>query len=122
MSEEKKEPRNNATAPIQIITMKESIIPRLRELGIETATVSYSGCGDEGAVEGIEIGPTGIKIAETLKDEISDLTCEFLCAQRCGWGDNEGSTGTLVINVLKNTIVNEHGWYITDVEYDEMEF
>jgi hypothetical protein len=40
MSEEQKEPRSNATAPIQIITMKESIIPRLRELGIETATVS----------------------------------------------------------------------------------
>ena len=57
MSEEKKEPRNNATAPIQIITMKESIIPRLRELGIETATVSYSGCGDEGAVEVSRLDP-----------------------------------------------------------------
>lgn len=37
-------------------------------------------------------------------------------------GDGDGATGTIVIDPVAGKIVNAHGWYFTDVNYETKEF
>lgn len=117
---EEKTPFDNT--PEQINTFKETIIPKLADLGVTKLTVHYSGSGDEGFIDSIEFEPDGVVIPPELKEQISDLADEFLYAEHGSWGDGDGATGTIVIDPIKGKIVNEHGWYFTDVNYESKEF
>lgn len=109
-------------SPEHIKTLKETIIPKLTNLGVTKLTVSYSGSGDEGFIDSIDHEPDGVVIPPELKEQISDLSDEFLYAEHGSWGDNDGSTGTIVIDPVAATIVNNHGWYFMDVNYVTKEF
>lgn len=122
MAEEEKPPLGNEGSPQQIAIFKKTIIPRLAELEVRKLTVNYSGLGDEGAVDGIDVEPEGVAIPEELEKQISNLADEFLYAQHGNWEDGDGGTGTIVIDPVAGKIVNEHGWYFTDVDYETKEF
>jgi hypothetical protein len=122
MAEEERPPLDNESASQQIATFKKTIIPKLNVLGVTKLTVSYSGSGDEGFIDSIEFEPDEVAIPPELKEQISDLADEFLYAEHGSWGDNDGSTGTIVIDPVAGKIVNEHGWYFTDVNYETKEF
>lgn len=122
MAEEEKSPLDNDNTLQQIVTFKKTILPKLAELGVRKLTVNYSGSGDEGSIDGIDVEPEGLAIPEELEEQISDLADEFLYAEHGSWGDGDGATGTIVIDVVEAKIVNEHGWYSTDVTYETKEF
>lgn len=122
MAEEEKPPLNNESTPQQIATFKNSIIPKLSELGVRKLTVNYSGSGDEGSIDGIDVEPEGLAIPNELEELISDLADEFLYSEHGSWGDGDGGTGTIVIDPVQGKIINEHGWYFTDVNYETKEF
>jgi hypothetical protein len=118
-----KEPiHEHESTPKQIVTLKTTIIPKLTELGVRKLTVNYSGSGDEGRVEGIDVEPKGIAIPDELDENICDLIDDFLYSAYGSWGDGEGSTGTVVIDAVESKIVNDHGWYSTEVDYETKEF
>ena len=94
----------------------------LLELGVTQLTVTYSGSGDEGSVDGIEIEPQGLLIPDELAEQISGLADEFLFSQHGSWGDGDGGAGTIVIHPIDGKIINEHGWYFTDVKYETKEY
>lgn len=85
-------------------------------------TVNYSGSGDEGAVDGLDVEPEELVIPADLEKQISDLAEEFLNAEHGSWEDGDGGTGTIVIETPTGRIVNEHGWYFTDADYETKEF
>jgi len=122
MAEEEKPLLDNESVPQQIATFKKTIFPKLSELGVRKLTVNYSGSGDEGSIDGIDVEPEGIAIPHELEDQICDLTDEFLYSEHGSWGDGDGCTGTVVLDLVGAKIVNEHGWYITDVNYETKEF
>jgi hypothetical protein len=122
MAEEEKPALDNEGTPRQIAKFKNSIIPKLSELGVTKLTVNYSGSGDEGSIDGLEVEPEGLAIPDELKEQISDLADEFLYSEHGSWGDGDGGTGTIVIDPIAGKIVNEHGWYFTDVSYEIREF
>ncbi len=122
MAEEEKPPLDNEGTPQQIATFKNSIIPKLTELDVRKLTVNYSGSGDEGSIDGIDVEPEGLAIPNELKDHICDLADEFLYSEHGTWKDGDGATGTIVIDLVETKIVNEHGWYFTDVNYETREF
>ena len=122
MAEEEKPPLDNESTPQQIAIFKKTIIPKLSELGVRKLTVNYNGSGDEGSIDRIDAEPEGIAIPHELEEQIGDLTDEFLYSEHGSWGDGEGCTGTVTIDVVGNRIVNEHGWYSTDVPYETKEF
>jgi hypothetical protein len=122
MAEEERPPLDHESASQQIATFKKTIIPKLNVLGVTKLTVSYSGSGDEGFIDSIEFEPDGVVIPPELKEQISDLADEFLYAEHGSWGDGDGATGTIVIDPIEGKIVNEHGWYFTDVNYETKEF
>jgi hypothetical protein len=122
MAEKEKPFSDNESTPQPIATFKNRIVPMLRELGVRKLTVNYSGSGDEGSVDGIDVEPEGLAIPDELEEEISDLTDEFLYSEHGSWGDGDGATGTIVIDTVEGKIINEHGWYFTDVNYETKEF
>jgi len=122
MSEEEKSILDNESTPQPIATFKNTIIPKLTELGVSKLTVNYSGSGDEGSIDGIDVEPEGIAIPRELEDQICDVTDDFLYSEHGSWGDGEGCTGTVVIDPVGAKVVNEHGWYTTDVNYETKEF
>lgn len=109
-------------SPRHIKMLKKIIIPKLADLGVTKFTVYYSGSGDEGFIDSIDFQPDGVVIPSELKEQISDLADEFLYGEHGSWGDNDGSTGTIVVDPVAGKIVNEHGWYFTDVDYETKEF
>lgn len=122
MAEEEKTSLGNEGPPQQIATFRSTIIPRLNELGVKKLTVNYSGSGDEGSVDDIDVEPEGLAISSKLEKQISDLADEFLYAAHGTWEDGDGGTGTIVIDPVAGTIVNEHGWYFTDATYETKEY
>lgn len=122
MPEEEKPPLDKEGTPQQIAAFKNSIIPKLTELGVTKLTVNYSGSGDEGSVDDIDVEPEGVAIPSELEKQISDLADEFLYAVHGTWEDGDGGTGTIVIDPVAGTIVNEHGWYFTDATYETKEY
>lgn len=105
-----------------IAALKKTVIPKLVELGVRKLTVSYSGSGDEGAVDGMDVEPEGVVIPADLEKQISDLADEFLYSEHGTWEDGDGGTGTIVIDTSTGKIANEHGWYFTDANYETKEF
>ena len=71
---------------------------------------------------GLTMAKSAAQIPPELKEQISDLADEFLYAEHGSWGDGDGATGTVVIDPIEGKIVNEHGWYFTDVNYETKEF
>lgn len=122
MAEEEKPAFDNESTPQQIAAFKKIIIPKLRALGVRKLTVNYSGSGDEGSVDGMDVEPEGLAIPEELEKQICDLADEFLYSEHGTWEDGDGGTGTIVIDPAEGKIVNEHGWYSTDVTYETKEF
>lgn len=122
MAEEEKPAFDNESSPQQIATFKKTIIPKLRALGVRKLTVNYSGSGDEGSVDGMDVEPEGLAIPEELEKQICDLADEFLYSEHGTWEDGDGGTGMIVIDPAEGKIVNEHGWYSTDVTYETKEF
>jgi hypothetical protein len=122
MPEEEKAPLDKEGTPQQIAAFKNSIIPKLTELGVTRLTVNYSGSGDEGSIDEIDVEPEGLALPHELEEQISDLADEFLYSEHGTWGDGDGATGTIVIDLVEGKIINEHGWYFTDVNYETKEF
>lgn len=122
MAEEEKSPLDSESTSQHIGTFKKSIIPKLDELGVTKLTVNYSGSGDEGSIEGFDVEPQGLLIPSELEEQIRDLADEFLYSEHGSWEDGDGGTGMLVIDPVEGKIVNEHGWYFTDVNYKTKEF
>jgi len=105
-----------------ITSIKETLTPRFKELGITKLTVHYDGHGDEGALRNIEIEPAAVSLPGELEDSLREAVEDLLASQHGCWGDGEGSTGTVVVDVPSAKITNEHGWYVSDVEYTTTEF
>lgn len=122
MAEEEKPVLENDRTRKQIATFKNNVIPKLSELGVRRLTVNYSGSGDEGSIDGIDVEPEGLVIPGEVEEQISDLADEFLYSEHGSWGDGDGGTGTIVIDPVEGKIINEHGWYFTDVNYETKEF
>jgi len=122
MAEEENPRLDNESSPQQIATFKKTIIPKLNELGVRKLTINYSGSGDEGSVEGMDVEPEGLAIPNELEKQICDLADEFLYSEHGSWGDGDGGTGTIIIDPVEGKIVNEHGWYFTDINYETKEF
>ncbi len=122
MAEEEKPLPDNESTPQQIATFKKTIIPKLNELGVTKLTVNYSGSGDEGFIDRIDVEPEGLTTPDELGEQVSDLADEFLHSEHGSWGDGDGGTGTIVIDPVEGKIINEHGWYFTDVNYETKEF
>jgi len=91
--------------------IRSEILPALRQLQITNIEAAYSGCGDSGAIDGVQFRDSqGIRIEratipEALKESLEDTLYEFLPA---GFEINDGSQGTLTVDVQAGTVKLDH--------------
>jgi hypothetical protein len=114
--------------------IRDELISALRVVRGTAAKIEYDGYGDDGAIEDITVldeegnaidldatchadDPSGGNLVQRL----DELTCELLEILVPGWEINEGSCGTLTIDVNRGTASLHHSaryMASTDEEYE----
>jgi len=101
------------------------IIPRLKQWGVSKVQAEYSGYGDSGCIDGITYldahdQPVNMDMVRSASDpEIENVLYEFLPA---GFEINDGSQGTLTVDVAAGTVTIEHGENYTETRDSTQEF
>ena len=91
--------------------LRSEIIPRLRQHGVANIEAAYSGYGDSGAIDGLQYRDAAGQrvdretIPTTLVEELENVLYEFLPA---GFEINDGSQGTLTLDVLTGKATIQH--------------
>lgn len=105
--------------------LKTEIIPRLKQWGVSKVRAEYSGYGDSGCIDGITYldahdQPVNMALVQPASAPvIEDVLYEFLPA---GFEINDGSQGTLTIDVAAGTVTLEHGENYTETRDSTQEF
>jgi len=129
---------------------RKAIFMALKEMNVREVTVEYNGSGDSGMFEDAELkSKDGVQLlAESLVIErdkksskfvdgewveaikkvktsivgyIDDFCYDLMSDIHAGWEINEGSSGTLIFNVDKESIKIEHNQYYIESNFSEME-
>jgi len=91
--------------------LRTETLPALRPLQVANIEAAYSGSGDSGAIDGVQFRDSkGIRIERStipgpLKESLEDALYEFLPA---GFEINDGSQGTLTVDVQAGTVKLDH--------------
>lgn len=91
--------------------IRSEILPALHPLQVTNIEAAYSGCGDSGAIDGVQFRDSeGVRIERAaipaaLKESLEDALYEFLPA---GFEINDGSQGTLTVDVQAGTVKLDH--------------
>ena len=91
--------------------LKTEIIPRLKQWGVSKVRAEYSGYGDSGCIDGITYldahdQPVNMDLVRAASDpDIENVLYEFLPA---GFEINDGSQGTLTLDVLTGKATIQH--------------
>ena len=103
----------NATADVEIATMKALLLLHFKAHGIATVEIRFDGYGDSGAIEqttffgadGTVVDCPDIAVAREGRDEVKlaslleDFAYEVLERHHDGWEINDGGFGELLIDV-----------------------
>ena len=92
-------------------TLRTVILPALLQSGVANVEAAYSGYGDSGAIDGVQYrDKAGVRvdremIPPLLKEQLENVLYEFLPA---GFENNEGSQGTLTLDVRTAKVTLQH--------------
>lgn len=92
-------------------THVREVLARLKSEGASTVTITYSGCGDEGSVEGTiaeTAGAVELDLAEEDEETLGDWGESRLEEIHPGWEFDEGSSGQFTIDLAGETPSVEH--------------
>jgi hypothetical protein len=127
---------------------KDTIVAILRSLKAKSVEVSYSGCGDSGQIEDVQVldehnqpididgrcvaitrtssmwngtafEPRTVTEDTPLKHALSELTYDSLEERHPGWEDGDGANGTLRIDLASGAFTLEHGTHYMETTYEE---
>ena len=106
--------------------LRAEIIPALVASGVANIQAAFSGYGDSGAIDGLQYhDKSGMRVQRetipaALKEQLENVLYEFLPA---GFEINEGSQGTLTLDISASRITlthqeNDTGSHDTTREFD----
>lgn len=98
-------------------------IPYSSLQAFDKVVIEYHGSGDEGYIEDIWTEPAieGIALSDDLESDLEQIAYDILEQQCGGWEINEGSQGTITIDVKARKTVLNHGENRIETEYREVE-
>ena len=105
--------------------LREEILPQFAALKVANIEVSYSGYGDSGAIDGCQYRDSDgsrvdrALIPTSLVESLESCVYEFLPA---GFEINDGSQGTVTIDVPRGTVTIEHQENYTESRDSTREF
>lgn len=86
--------------------------------------VYYSGSGDSGGIDGMQfsIDETYDHAAKGVTNSeasvLEELAYTLLERHYCGWENNDGGQGTIVVDLYTGEVKLEHEWNVTTTEDD----
>lgn len=84
-------------------------IKDFKKRGIEKIIIYYDGYGDSGDVNDILISPSNdVEISKVEEGLLRDLAFQLLASRHGGWEINEGSNGSVTLDLQKGTIEHDH--------------
>ncbi len=100
---------------------KATILTLMKEARIDEIIVRYSGCGDQGDIDEIEVSPLlpHSRSADTaptrslINKEAEKITDLLIGAHNSYYEDGDGGSGTVTINRNAGTVTYEHFNYYT---------
>jgi hypothetical protein len=105
--------------------LRDEILPALRKHRVANIEAAYSGYGDSGAIEGLQFrDAVGRRVERSdipgpLKEQLEEALYEFLPE---GFEINEGSQGTLTIDLQASRISVQHQENYTATSESSQEF
>lgn len=96
---------------------------KLAAAGFHTVEIRYAGSGDEGFVNEIIPSPLpdGVELSAELYSELEERAYDVLEGSYAGWEINEGSSGSIKIDVPGRKAQIEHGWVVESTRWDNKE-
>lgn len=94
-----------------------ALIKELTQLGITEVRLSYSGSGDEGYIDDYWFTPN-LDTPHPVMQRLEDWAYDVLEQHFGGWEINEGSSGTITMDVVnqKATISHDENVIVTNNE------
>lgn len=80
----------------------------LRLRGIKSISIEYNGYGDSGEVHSVLVEPREKDLQDDEESLLSDFAYALLESRHPGWEINEGSEGSVKINLGSNAIEHNH--------------
>jgi hypothetical protein len=106
-------------------SLRAEIIPRLAHLQVASVEVAYSGCGDEGAIDGVQFRDAAgqrVERASLPRGFIEELeTCAYAFLPS-GFEVDSGSQGTLTIDTQTAKVTIKHQENYTETRDSSREF
>ena len=106
---------------------KSLIVNAMKQAGISTAVIEYSGSGDSGNVDDVTFTPE-VDARVTIEDEdvslneaVRDFANELIDSEHSGYENDDGGSGTITINAETNLVTWEHLDYYTESDRSEYE-
>ena len=105
--------------------LRSQILPRLVQHRVANIEAAYSGYGDSGAIDGIQYrDEAGVRVDQTtlpapVIEQLENVLYEFLPA---GFEINDGSQGTLTLDVRTAKVTLTHQENYTDTRDSTREF
>ena len=105
--------------------LRTEILPALVQHRVANVEAAYSGYGDSGAIDGLQYRDAAGQrvdretIPATLVEELENVLYEFLPA---GFEINDGSQGTLTLDVLTGKVTIQHQENYTESRDSTREF
>lgn len=137
--------QQKVNAQSRLVANRKHIQRALKRLGATKVVVSYSGCGDSGQIDSVEIfkGDLALKPVKKIRvltsmsrfdhassrwidseknksvpvqEALETLVYDWLESEHGGWENNDGASGECTIDVEGDSFLLEHTWYYTESE------
>ena len=93
----------------------KQLVADLKKKGIVLAETKYDGCGDSGQIEEVRLfNKKGETEDQDLRDKVEEAMGQALEDKHGGWEINDGSFGTIVLDVAKRSLTIQHNMRYTD--------
>lgn len=114
--------------------IREKLLTKFREIGVSQIEVYYSGYGDSGQLDGINVTPNNPTLDDiefdsitypwrptegvqrSLNDALQDFVWEEITKRYGGFENNDGGQGELTWDITDNMITLDHSWNIMTTE------
>ncbi len=113
--------RRRTTAASERMLAGESELIAMRGEGVVAVSISYSGSGDSGEIDSVEIRSPDLVMTlpeGPRRERIEGLAYACLHRAFAGWETNDGSTGSISIDVASGELSIDHDWNVMRQEND----
>jgi hypothetical protein len=107
--------------------VRKELFDTLKMYGITLIKVQYSGSGDSGQTDDIDITPEKrhemldekMESGKTIREALDEFAWKGIEDNESGFYNNEGGYGEIIFDVAERTVKMEHNNYIQETVYSE---